>query len=136
MTRIDLDNIEDIVTAKASIERNTKQGDVETVAKQVRDERLAAATFKEIKAAVKECINRYNSTATRERVAPVRITADSIREFAVETSDEKGKFSVRLEGATITYSRGTRQRPYETWALRANDADRVGAKLMEFVLEA
>jgi hypothetical protein len=136
MTRIDLDSIEDIVTAKAAIERNTKQGDVGTVAKQVRDERLAAATFKEIKAVVKECINRYNSTATRERVPPIRITADSIREFGVDTSDEKGSFSVSLEGATIKYSLATRHRPYEGWVLRANDADRVGAKLMEFVLEA
>jgi len=136
MTRIDLDNIEDIVTAKAAIERNTKQGDVETVAKQVREERLAAATFKEIKAAVKECINRYNSTATRERVPAIRLAADNIREFAVETSDEKGRFSVSLEGAAIKYSRATRHRPDEVWVLRANDADRIGAKLMEFVLEA
>ncbi len=136
MTRIDLDNIEDIVTAKAAIEKKTKEGDVETVAKHVRDERLAVATFKEIKAVVKECINRYNSTATRVGVPPIRITADNIREFAVDTSDEKGRFSVSLEGATIKYSRATRHRPYEGWVLRANDADRVGAKLMEFVLEA
>lgn len=136
MTRIDLDQIEDIVTAKAAIEKKTKQGDVESVAKLVRDERLAAATFKEIKAIVKECINRYNSTATRERVSPIRVTADNLREFAVDTSDEKGSFSVSLEGPTIQYSRATKNRPYEGWALRANDADRVGAKLMEFVLEA
>jgi len=136
MTRIDLDGIEDIVTAKAAIERNTKQGDVETVAKQVQGERLAAATFKEIKAVVKECINRYNSTATRERVPPIRITADNIREFAVGTLDETASFGISLEGATIKYSRATRHRPYEGWVLRANDADRVGAKLMEFVLEA
>ena len=136
MTRIDLDNIEDIVTAKAAIEKKTKQGDVETVAKQVRDERLAAATFKEIKGVVKECINRYNATATREHVPPIRITADNIREFAVNTSDGAASFSVRWEGATIRYSRATAHRPLEEWTLRANDADRVGAKLMEFVLEA
>src|SRR5215210_6534978 len=111
MTRIDLDNIEDIVTAKAAIEKNTKQGDVETVAKQVRAERLAAATFKEIKNAVKECINRYNSTASRERVPQIRVTADNIRAFAVDTSDEKASFSVSLEGAMINYSRATKYRP-------------------------
>jgi len=135
MTRMDLDNIEDIVTAKASIERNTKQGDLETVAKEIRNERLAAAEFKEIKAVVKECINRYNSTAMRERVPSIRVVADNIREFAVDTPDEKGRFSVSLEGATIKYSRATKHRPYEAWVLRTNDADRIGAKLMEFVLE-
>lgn len=136
MNRIDLDNIEDIVAAKAAIERNIKEGDVETVAGQVRGERLAAATFKEIKGTVKECINRYNSTASRERVSPIKITADNLREFAVQTADEAGKFSVSVDGAAIRYARGTRNRPYEVWVLRANDADRVGAKLMEFVLEA
>lgn len=136
MTRIDLDNIEDIVAAKAAIVRNVKEGDIETVAGQVRGERLAAATFKEIKATVKECINRYNSTATRERVSAVKITADNIREFAVQTADDAGSFSVSVDGAAIRYSRATRTRPYEAWVLRANDSDRVGAKLMEFVLEA
>lgn len=136
MTDIDLDNIEDIVRAKAAIEKNTKQGDIETVAKQVRDERLAAATFKEIKTTVKECVNRYNSTASRERVLPLKISSDNQRSFAVDTSDEKGSFSVTLEGATIKYSRATRHRLYEEWSLRANDADRVNAKLMEFLLEA
>lgn len=136
MTRMDLDNIEDIVAAKAAIERNLKEGDVETVAGQVRSERLAAATFKEIKSAVKECINRYNSTATRERVSPLQITADNTREFAVQTADESGRFSVSVEGAAIKYARGTRHRAHEAWVLRANDSDRVGAKLMEFVLEA
>jgi hypothetical protein len=136
MTRLDLENIEDIVSAKAAIERNTREGDVEAVTRQVRGERLAAASFKDIKAAVKECINRYNSTASRERVAAVKITADNIREFAVQTADETGRFSVSVEGAAIRYSRGTRTRPHEQWVLRSNDADRVGVMLMEFVLEA
>ena len=136
MTRLDLENIEDIVSAKAAIERNVKEGDVEAVARQVRGERLAAASFKEIKSAVKECINRYNSTATRERVSPIRITADNIREFAVQTADETGRFSVAVEGAQIRYARGTKSRPHEEWVLRANDTDRVGVMLMEFVLEA
>lgn len=136
MTRLDLENIEDIVSAKAAIERNVKEGDVESVARQVRGERLAAANFKEIKSAVKECINRYNSTASRERVSPIKITADNIREFAVQTADETGRFSVAVEGAQIRYARGTRSRPHEQWVLRANDDDRVGVMLMEFVLEA
>ena len=136
MTRLDLENIEDIVSAKGCIERNVREGDVESVARQVRGERLAAATFKEIKGAVKECINRYNSTATRERVSPVKITADNVREFAVQTADDTGRFSVSVEGAVIRYSRGTRTRPYEVWVLRTNDADRIGLMLMEFVLEA
>ena len=136
MTRMDLDNIEDIVSAKAAIGRSVKEGDVATVARQVRAERLAAASFKEIKAAVKECINRYNATATRERVSPIRITADNIREFAVQTADETGAFSVSVDAAAIRYSRGTRNRPQEEWVLRANDADRIGVMLMEFVLEA
>jgi hypothetical protein len=106
------------------------------VARQVRSERLAAVTFKDIKSAVKECINRYNSTASRERVSPIKITADNIREFAVQTADESGRFSVAVEGAQIRYARGTRSRPHEQWVLRANDTDRVGAMLMEFVLEA
>ena len=105
MNRIDLDNIEDIVAAKAAIERNIKQGDVETVAGQVRGERLAVATFKEIRCAVKECINRYNSTASRERVLPLKITADNIREFAVQTADETGRFSVSVDGAAIRLTR-------------------------------
>ena len=136
MNRIDLDHIEDIVAAKGAIERNIKAGDVEDVAGQVRGERLAAATFKEIKSAVKECINRYNSTATRERVSPLKITADNIREFAVQTADDVGRFSVSVEGAAIRYARATKNRAHEVWVLRANDSDRVGAKLMEFVLEA
>jgi hypothetical protein len=136
MTRLDLENIEDIVSAKAAIERNVREGDVEAVARQVRIERLAAATFKEIKGAVKECINRYNSTASRERVSPIKITADNLREFAVQTSDETGRFSVAVDGAQIRYARGTRSRPHEEWVLRANDADRVGLMLMEFVVEA
>ncbi len=136
MNRLDLDNIEDIVAAKAAIERNAREGDVEAVARQVRGERLTAATFKEIKGAVKECINRYNSTATRERVSPLKITADNIREFAVQTADETGSFAVSVDGAAIRYSRATKHRPHEVWVLRANDSDRVGAKLMEFVLEA
>jgi hypothetical protein len=136
MTRLDLENIEDIVSAKAAIERNVREGDVEAVARQVRTERLAAATFKEIKGAVKECINRYNSTASRERVSPIKITADNLREFAVQTSDETGRFSVAVDGAQIRYARGTRSRPHEEWVLRANDADRVGVMLMEFVVEA
>lgn len=136
MTRLDLENIEDIVAAKGAIGRNVKEGDVEAVARQVRVERLAAATFKDIKAAVKECINRYNSTATRERVPPVRITADNIREFAVQTADDTGRFSVSVDGAAIRYGRGTRTRQHEEWVLRANDADRVGVMLMEFVVEA
>ena len=136
MTRLDLENNEDIVSAKAQIERNTKAGDVESVVRQVRGERMAAATFKDIKTAVKECVNRYNSTATRERVSPLKVTADNIREFAVQTADETGRFSVSVDGAAIRYARGTRHRPYEEWVLRANDNDRVGAMLMEFVLEA
>ena len=136
MNRIDLDNIEDIVAAKAAIERNVKHGDVETVAGQVRGERLAAATFKEIRSAVKECINRYNSTATRERVSPLKITADNLREFAVQTADDTGRFSVSVDGMAIRYARATKTRAHEVWVLRANDSDRVGAKLMEFVLEA
>jgi hypothetical protein len=136
MAEIDLDNIEDIVRAKAAIESNTKQGDIETVAKQVRDERLAAETFKEIKTMVKECVNRYNSTASRERVTPLQVSADNLRSFAVETSDGKGSFSINIEGATIKYARGTKNRPFEEWALRANDTDRVKAKLMEFLWEA
>lgn len=136
MTRLDLENIEDIVSAKAAIERNTRAGEVEAVARQVRSERMAAATFKEIKSAVKECINRYNSTATRERVSPIKITADNIREFAVQTADDTGRFSVSVDGAAIRYARGTRTRSYEEWVLRANDNDRVGVMLMEFVLEA
>jgi hypothetical protein len=136
MTRLDLESIEDIVSAKAAIERNIKEGEIEAVARQVRSERLAAATFKDIKSAVKECINRYNSTASRERVSPIKVTADNIREFAVQTADESGRFSVAVEGAQIRYARGTRSRPHEQWVLRANDTDRVGAMLMEFVLEA
>ena len=136
MTRVDLENVEDIVSAKAAIERNTKSGDIEAVARQVRGERLAAATFKEIKAAVKEGINRYNATATRERISPLKITADNIREFAVQTSDDTGRFSLSVDGIAIRYGRGTRNRPYEEWVLRANDNDRVGVMLMEFVLEA
>jgi hypothetical protein len=136
MTRLDLENIEDIVSAKAAIEKNVREGDVEAVARQVRGERLAAATFKDIKGVVKECINRYNSTATRERVSPIRVTADNIREFAVQTADESGRFSISVDGAQIRYARGTKSRQHEEWVLRANDADRVGAMLMEFVLEA
>ena len=136
MTRVDLENVEDIVSAKAAIERNSKTGDVETVMRQVKSERLAAVTFKEIKGAVKEGVNRYNSTATRERVSQLKITADNLREFAVQTSDESGRFSLSVDGAAIRYGRGTRNRPYEEWVLRANDNDRVGVMLMEFVLEA
>ena len=136
MADIDLDGIEDIVRAKAAIESNTKQGDIETVAKQVRDERLAADTFKEIKTRVKECINRYNSIASRERVTPLSVSADNIRSYAVETSDGKGSFSISIEGATIKYARGTKNRALEEWALRVNDSDRVKAKLMEFLWEA
>ena len=136
MTRLDLENIEDIVAAKGAIERNTKEGDVEAVVRQVRGERLAAASFNEIKAAVRECINRYNSTASRERVSRVNITADNIREFAVQTADDTGRFSVSVEGVAIRYARGTRTRRYEEWVLRANDSDRIGVMLMEFVLEA
>lgn len=136
MTRMDLDNIEDIVAAKAAIERNTREGDVETVAGVVRGERLAAATFKDIKTAVKECVNRYNSTAARERVSPLKVTTDNTREFAVQTADDTGRFSVCVDGAAIKYARGTRHREHEVWVLRANDSDRIGAKLMEFVLEA
>ena len=123
MTRLDLENVEDIVSAKAAIERNAKTGDVEAVVRQVRGERLAAATFKDIKAAVKEGINRYNSTATRERVSPLKVTADNLREFAVQTSDDTGRFMLSLDGAAIRYGRGTRNRPYEEWILRANDND-------------
>jgi hypothetical protein len=136
MTDIDLDHIEDIVRAKAAIERDTKQGDIETVTQLVRAERLAAATFKEIKTTVKECVNRYNSTATRELVSPLKISADNLREFAVGTSDEKGSFAISLEGAAIKYSRATTNRPLEEWILRANDTPRVRAKLMEFLWEA
>ena len=136
MTDIDLDHIEDIVRAKAAIERDTKQGDIETVTKLVRDERFAAATFKEIKTTVKECVNRYNSTATRELVPTLKTRADNLRAFAVDTSDEKGSFSISIEGATIKYSRATKNRPLEEWSLRANDAARVRAKLMEFLWEA
>ena len=136
MTDIDLDHIEDIVRAKAAIERDAKQGDIETVTKLVRDERLAAVTFKEIKTTVKECVNRYNSTATRELVSPLKISADNLRRFAVETSDEKGSFSISIEEATIKYSRATKNRPLEEWVLRANDSARVRAKLMEFLWEA
>ena len=136
MTRMDLENIEDIVSAKAGIERNTREGDVEAVARQVRRERLAAATFKDIKCAVKECVNRYNSTAARERVSPIRIIADNTREFAVQNPDETGRFSISLDGAAIRYGRGTRNRPCEEWVLRANDNDRIGVMLMEFLLEA
>jgi hypothetical protein len=136
MTDIDLDHIEDIVRAKAAIERDTKQGDIETVTKLVRDERLAAVTFKEIKTTVKECVNRYNSTATRELVSPLKISADNLRAFAVETSDEKGSFSISIEGAAIKYSRATKNRALEEWVLRANDSARVRAKLMEFLWEA
>ena len=136
MTDIDLDHIEDIVRAKAAIERNTKQGDIETVTKEVRNERFAAATFREIKTTVKECVNRYNSTATRELVSPLKITADNLRAFAVETSDEKGRFSISIEDAIIKYSRATKNRPLEEWTMRANDSPRVRAKLMEFLWEA
>ena len=136
MADIDLDGIEDIVRAKAAIESNTKQGDIETVAKQVRDERLAADTFKEIKARVKECVNRYNSTASRELVSPLKISSDNLRSFAVDTSDEKGSFAISIEGATIKYSRKTKNRPFEEWSLRANDTARVRTKLMEFLWEA
>ena len=116
--------------------RDTKQGDIETVTQLVRAERLAAATFKEIKTTVKECVNRYNSTATRELVSPLRITTDNLRAFAVETSDEKARFSISLEDATIKYSRATKNRPLEEWTLRTNDSPRVRAKLMEFLWEA
>lgn len=136
MADIDLDTIEDIVRAKAAIENNTKQGDIEAVAKQVRDERLAAETFKEIKTRVKEGVNRYNATASRERVGLLQVTTDSVRSFAVKTSDGNASFGVHLEGATIKYSRATKRRPLEEWALRANDSDRVKEKLMEFLWEA
>ena len=136
MTRMDLDNIEDIVAAKAAIGTNRKEGDLESVARQVRAERLAAATFKEIKGAVKECINRYNSTASRERISPITISADNLREFAVQTGDDTGRFSVSVDGAAITYARGTRTRAHQEWVMRAQDADRIGLMLMEFVLEA
>lgn len=136
MADIDLDTIEDIVKAKAAIESNSKQGDIESVAKQVRAERLAAETFKEIKTRVREGVNRYNATASRERVGQLQISADNLRTFAVKTSDGNGSFGIQLEGATIKYSRATKQRPFEEWALRANDSDRVKEKLMEFLWEA
>ena len=136
MTDIDLDHIEDIVRAKAALERKTKQGDIETVTNLVRAERFATATFKELKTTAKECINRYNATAVREVVPSLKVTADSLRAFTAVTADEKGSFSLAIEGATITYSRATRQRPLEEWTLRANDTARVRAKLMEFLWEA
>jgi len=85
---------------------------------------------------VKECINRYNSIASRERVTPLQVSADNMRSYAVETSDGKGSFSINIEGATIKYARATGRRPLEEWALRVNDSDRVKAKLMEFLWEA
>ena len=133
MTDIDLDHIEDIVRAKAALERKTKQGDIETVTNLVRAERFATATFKELKTTAKECINRYNATAVREVVPSLKVTAPA---FTAVTADEKGSFSLAIEGATITYSRATRQRPLEEWTLRANDTARVRAKLMEFLWEA
>ena len=136
MTDIDLDHIEDIVRAKAAIERNTKQGDIETVTNLVRAERFAAATFKELKTTAKECVNRYNATASRELVPSLKITADNLRSFSVSTADEQGSFALGIEGAVIKYSRATRQRPFEEWTLRANDTPRVRAKLMEFIWEA
>ena len=136
MAEIDLDHIEDIVRAKAAIERNTKQGDIESVTNLVRAERFAAATFKELKTTAKECVNRYNATASRELVPQLKITSDNLRAFAVATADEKASFSISLEGAIIKYSRSTKQRPLEEWTLRANDTPRVRAKLMEFIWEA
>ena len=140
MTDIDLDHIEDIVRAKAALERKTKQGDIETVTNLVRAERFATATFKELKTTAKECINRYNATAVREVVPSLKVMvarrAPSRDHATAVTADEKGSFSLAIEGATITYSRATRQRPLEEWTLRANDTARVRAKLMEFLWEA
>jgi hypothetical protein len=69
-------------------------------------------------------------------VSPLKITADNLRAFAVETSDEKGRFSISIEDAIIKYSRATKDRPLEEWTMRANDSPRVRAKLMEFLWEA
>jgi hypothetical protein len=69
-------------------------------------------------------------------VSPLKITADNLRAFAVQTSDEKGSFSISIEDATIKYSRATKNRPLEEWVLRANDSARVRAKLMEFLWES
>ena len=136
MADIDLDHIEDIVRAKAALEKNTKQGDIQTVTNMVRAERFAAATFKELKATAKECVNRYNATAVREVVPSLKVAADNLRAFTAVTADEKGSFSLTIDGATIKYSRATKQRPLEEWTLRADDTARVRAKLMEFLWEA